>query len=427
MANKRKGENNSSDDEIRYYLEAYGIHSLSEETAITPEDMVKSGYTEISNSYAGQIGMMFQQLPGLAAHAMSHNGTYRVYFDKSLGVLQQATQGDGFFRANVVQAGVNNKITGQALLKTASAGPLVANAVFSALSMVTGQYFLSEINGKLSSIDKKVDGIRQFLEMEKNSKLWANKENLKQINHNLNLIQENEHLKQTTIIQLQQIRNDSLANTEFYSKSIQVKKEELKQLKKNGKAKEIYAAINDFKNSFSCYGQALQNYCWAYYLETVLSGIMDEHYLHSVIGDIGTRVDRYEKDIGTIKNEINTVIAEAKAYKPDEFSELITKAVTDDANMALLGSLFPGYPIIKKVNEIRDAAKVKAKEEAIVQSESLLQQYNTCEFFDQISKSLTKYDQVINRSKIELVCTGGRTYIKFIDAEFEDNKLATEN
>ena len=97
MANKRKGENNSSDDEIRYYLEAYGIHSLSEETAITPDDMVKSGYTEISNSYAGQIGMMFQQLPGLAAHATSHNGTYRVYFDKSLGILQQATQGDGFF------------------------------------------------------------------------------------------------------------------------------------------------------------------------------------------------------------------------------------------------------------------------------------------------------------------------------------------
>ena len=140
MANKKKGSNNSSDDEIRYYLNSYGIHSLSEDSTVTPESMAEAGYKEINHSHLGQIGMLFQQLPGLATHAVSYQGTYRVYFDKSLGVLQQAKQGDGFLRANVVQAGTNNKITGQALLKAASAGPLVANAVFSALSMVTGQY-----------------------------------------------------------------------------------------------------------------------------------------------------------------------------------------------------------------------------------------------------------------------------------------------
>ena len=97
---------------------------------------------------------MFQQLPGLASHAISYHGTYRVYFDKSLGVLQPAKQGDGFLRANVVQAGTNNKITGQALLKSASMGPLVANAVFSTLSMVTGQYFLYNKEDSLRSVIK---------------------------------------------------------------------------------------------------------------------------------------------------------------------------------------------------------------------------------------------------------------------------------
>jgi hypothetical protein len=237
MAIRKKGGDNSSDDEIRYYLEAYGIHSLCEDAIISPEDMAESGYKEIPNSHLGQIGMMFQQLPGLATHAISYHGTYRVYFDKSLGVLQQAKQGDGFLRANVVQAGTNNKITGQALLKSASMGPLVANAVFSALSMVTGQYFLSEINGKLSSIDKKVDGIRQFLEMEKISGLWANEEYLQQVVRDFASIQENEHLKQATIIQLQQIRKESLANTNFYATSFQLKKEELQQLKKMARKK----------------------------------------------------------------------------------------------------------------------------------------------------------------------------------------------
>ena len=270
MAIRKKGGDNTSDDEIRYYLEAYGIHSLCEDTIMSPEDMAESGYKEIPDSHLGQIGMMFQQLPGLASHALSYHGTYRVYFDKSLGVLQQAKQGDGFLRANVVQAGANNKITGQALLKSASMGPLVANAVFSALSMVTGQYFLSEINSKLSSIDKKVDGIRQFLEMEKISGLWANEEYLQQVVRDFKSIQENEYLKQATIIHLQQIRSDSLANTNFYASSFQIKKEELQQLKKNGKKKEIVIAVSELGNLFLCYKYVLHTYCMAYYMLIVV-------------------------------------------------------------------------------------------------------------------------------------------------------------
>ena len=34
MALRKKGGDNSSDDEIRYYLEAYGIHSLCEDAII---------------------------------------------------------------------------------------------------------------------------------------------------------------------------------------------------------------------------------------------------------------------------------------------------------------------------------------------------------------------------------------------------------
>ena len=180
MENIKKGESCSSDDEIRYYLEAYGIHSLSEETAVTPESMAGSGYKEVPYSHMGQIDMLLQ-LPGLAAHAISHHGTYRVYFDKSLGVLQQAKQGNGFLRANVVQPGTNNKIIEQALLKPASAGSLAVDAFFSILSMVTGQYFLSEINDNLSHIEEKIDSIQQFLENEKNSELYANYSSLQKV------------------------------------------------------------------------------------------------------------------------------------------------------------------------------------------------------------------------------------------------------
>ena len=417
MPIRKKCDDNSYDDEIRYYLEAYGIHSLCEDNVISPEELTDSGYKELPDSHLGQIGMMFQQLPGLATHAISSHGTYRVFFDKSLGVLQQAKQGDGFLRANVVSAGANNNITGQALLKSASMGPLVANAIFSALSMVTGQYFLSEINSKLSSIDKKVDGIRQFLEMEKISGLWANEEYLQQVVDDFKSIQENEYIKQATIIQLNQIRRNSLANTNFYASSFQIKKEGLQQLKKKGKKKEIVIAVSELGNLFLCYKYVLHTYCMAYYLETVLSGNMDEHYLSGLQDDIKSRISDYNKRVKTFEDEFNAFFADAKAYKPNEVTELINKAVAGGVSMAFFGSYFLGYSIANSVNEKTDASKAKAKEEVILQAKSLVQQCKDYKTFDQISKSISRYDQIVNKSHVELVCSDYKTYIKITDAE----------
>lgn len=224
MANKKKENSNSFDDEILCCLETCGIHTLSEDTVVTSENMTKAGYKEISNAYIERIGIPFQQFTGFATHVMSYSGTYRVYFDKSLGELQKAKQGDGFLRANVVQSGTNNKITGQALLKAASAGPLVANAVFSVLSMATGQYFISEINSELSQIQKNIDNIQRFLENEKRSELLANYYFLQQVMQTYEYIQSNEYQKQATVQQLQRIRIDSCANINFYIESFQQKR-----------------------------------------------------------------------------------------------------------------------------------------------------------------------------------------------------------
>ncbi|MDE6706705.1 MAG: hypothetical protein K2K06_01535, partial [Oscillospiraceae bacterium] len=234
MVNEKKDFNNSYDDEdkinneIRNYLNLHGVH-VSNEAIDDLENMCASGYREIPCSYIGQINMIFQQLPGLATHAISHHGTYRVYFDKGLGVLQQAKQGNGFLRANIVRAGTNNDITGQALLKAASKGPLIANSVFFALSMVTGQYFLTEINNKLSQIDS----IQQFYENEKQSKLFANYHDLQQVIQTFEFMNTNQKL--ATIQRLQQIRHDSYADLISYSNTFEKQKVELTGLKINTK------------------------------------------------------------------------------------------------------------------------------------------------------------------------------------------------
>lgn len=393
MANKKKGGNNPSDDEIRYYLEAYGIHSLSEETAVTPESMAESGYKEIPHSHMGQIGMMFQQLPGLATHAISYQGTYRVYFDKSLGVLQQAKQGDGFLRANVVKAGTNNKITGQALLKAASTGPLVANAVFSALSMVTGQYFLSEINGKLSQIEKKIDSIQQFLENEKRSELLANYYYLQQVIQTFEFIQSNEYQKQATIQQLQRIRIDSFGNLNFYSTAFQQKKTELTGLKSNTKRniKKIPGVINEISDIVLLYKFALYIYSLAYYLEIMLSGNMDSNYINFVKKDIKAKTTDYKSLVKYFSDEMVAFFDETKAYDASAFLDICANIVGAGASQLLLGSPTLGILITDAINSKSEDKKKSARNEVVKQVNALLKQCREYAPFTRLESDLTNY------------------------------------
>lgn len=422
MANKKKGGNNSSDDEIRYYLESYGIHSLSEVTVVIPENMAESGYKEIPHSHMGQIGMMFQQLLGLAAHAVSYQGTYRVYFDKSLGVLQQAKQGDGFLRANVVQAGTNNKITGQAFLKAASAGPLVANTVFSALSMVTGQYFLSEINGKLSQIEKKIDNIQQFLENEKRSELFANYYFLQQAIQTFEFIQSNDCQKQATIHQFQRIRIASNANLNFYSTAFQQKKTELINLKSNTpkNIKKIPGVINEIGDIVLLYKFALYTYSLAYYLEIMLSGNMDSKYINIVKKEIKLKTNDYKNLVKYFSDEMVAFFNETKAYDVSSFLDICANIVGAGASQWLLGSPTLGILITDAINSKSEDKKKSARNEVVKQVNALLKQCREYEPFTQLESDLTNYDRIINNSKLELVCTEDKAYIKFTDFDTEE-------
>lgn len=417
MANKKKENSNSFDDEILCCLETCGIHTLSEDTVVTSENMTKAGYKEISNAYIERIGIPFQQFTGFATHVMSYSGTYRVYFDKSLGELQKAKQGDGFLRANVVQSGTNNKITGQALLKAASAGPLVANAVFSVLSMATGQYFISEINSELSQIQKNIDNIQRFLENEKRSELLANYYFLQQVMQTYEYIQSNEYQKQATVQQLQRIRIDSCANINFYIESFQQKKNELTNLKDNANTKKdiekISVVINEIGNIICRYQFSLYTYSLSYYLEIMISGNIDSRLINYVKEDLKCRMNKYKSVIKYFSDEMN-IFNEPKAFDVNALLKSLIGAV---ASQFLFGNPDLGVSIADAINSGSEAKKEKAIKEVQNQVNKLSKQFNEFEPFTQLENNLTDYDRIINKSKLELVCTGGKTYIRSSDID----------
>ena len=84
------------------------------------------------------------------------------------------------------------------------------------MSIITGQYFMAQINGSLKKIEKGIANIQKFLENDKKSKLQGNEEFLKNIQKTLSYILENEMQQQATIISIQNIKRDSLQAIKFY-------------------------------------------------------------------------------------------------------------------------------------------------------------------------------------------------------------------
>ena len=62
-------------------------------------------------------------------------------------------------------------------------------------------------------------------------------------------------------------------------------------------------------------------------------------------------------------------------------------------------------------------------------AKSLVQQCKDYKPFEQISKSISQYNQIVNKSHVELVCSDDKTYIKITDAESEQTNgtIDTDN
>ena len=77
----------------------------------------------------------------------------------------------GLKNSNNQVGGGNPELFKNGAVLDVSSAPQIALGVFNAASFVTGQYFMSQVNGKLAAITDGVDRIEHFLDAEQRSKL----------------------------------------------------------------------------------------------------------------------------------------------------------------------------------------------------------------------------------------------------------------
>jgi len=282
-------------------------------------------YIKLSDEGFARINGAFNDIPYVLKMLYDTNqfsGTYKVVYDKGLGVLQRSAQDPNLFRANVVTPGTNNDIKTQALLQEIDPSAVtevsnIAISAFTVASIVTNQYFLARIDKKLGALENKVAEVLQFAETDKKSKLLANEEILKEYLCDIDNIQRDELYHQATITRVQQIRNESLENINFYYDQLNSKLPFLKGKKniKKDKVKDVTTKVGDFQKLLSYYSFSFYLYELSYYIEALMRN-PDEMVLGKIKNTMLKKIDEFQDRANSFKKELTTYVDYVPVLNP---------------------------------------------------------------------------------------------------------------
>lgn len=153
---------------------------------VTAGELTARNYRKLSGEEFSRINQVFQFIPQIAANSANQQavnaafkaateGTYRV----SLGAgmhLCRSRLAPGAYRA-VGLSDATNQIAGNPELfannssLTISNAPQIALGFFNAVSIVTGQYFMSQINAKLSTLSSSISRVEKLLNAQRHGEL----------------------------------------------------------------------------------------------------------------------------------------------------------------------------------------------------------------------------------------------------------------
>lgn len=247
------------------------------------------------------INALLQQLPNMIATDITSKA-YVVNFPKGLPHTLTALKQGGF--STIIRNG--GKIVGSASLY-----PMLTQSsimgVFTALSVITGQFFLSQINTKLCDIDKKIDQLLEFLYNDKQAEIISELTFVKHSYQNYQSIMAHEQQRISTIANLQESKKIALRDIQFYLSDIKSTAET--QYKKT---EELMKIANKILNIKELLELSKELYVTSSIMEIYYSQNFDQTYLHFVKNNISDYIRKF--DAHTSKY-LSKVLGHLEAYR----------------------------------------------------------------------------------------------------------------
>jgi len=290
------------------------IFRLLQQTAdfdITPyegninfDDSSKYTKLELSTAQKIHINALLQQLPS-AVIAGKLPQMYTITFPEGLPHTLMQLKNGGFSTSII---GMDGKIAG-----VASLAPMVAEAailgVFTVMSVITGQFFLFQINKELKKINQTLDKIVEFLYGDKKAELLSEISFVKCVHENFNSIMMQEQQRIATISGLQQSKKVAIKDVEFYMCDLENTVNDIQEYKNVG------TEIEHCFQSKDCLELSIQLYIASTLLEVYYSQNHDKNYIKYIEDEMWNYIRKSEKRMLKSFSSLQTIINHTKPYK----------------------------------------------------------------------------------------------------------------
>lgn len=231
-----------------------------------------------------QINALMNQLPALVGMDILSK-TMVLKFPKGVqGVLMQLKTGGYTTTLKNVETG---KIAGTAWLESATPQTVCLGA-FTAMSIVSGQYFLSQINSSLAQISLGLDKILEFLYGDKRAELLSEVSFIRFAYENYKSVMEHSEQRIATLISLQNAKKVAMKDIEFYLS-------DLSFIIADKKSGDISVTVPKMIRTKDCLDLSLQLYTMSNLLEVYYSENYDPNYISFVQSEASGYIDKCEK------------------------------------------------------------------------------------------------------------------------------------
>ena len=401
----------------------YGLSILSDN--VTVEEMTDCHYRKVTGDELAHINQIFQYVPQIATNGITRNaveaafkaateGTYRVRLGAGMHLCRSHLT-PGAYRA-VGLSNANNKIMGNAELfandavLTVSNAPQIALGIFNVASMVTGQYFMSQVNSKLASLTTSVEKLEKMLDAQRHGELKAIAQELEDIREKSEYIIADTDKTNEAISQLHDIQRVA-------SKSMNTSQElvmnELKSCGDKDKVDVIKVHIESVVKYLIEYQYATQIYGIATLLEVHMRNITDLGELAKFREQINKRVDQYKMDQNTAERAITAYLNETHVLNDRSVLQWVTSGlagVVSTAATGWIGALAgTGVKVFSLVDGLFNDHQRAQKAEITNQSHSEFAPLKDTSLLDSPATSIDQFINMVGQ-EIEYVKIGDDYY-----------------
>ena len=248
------------------------------------EDRSRFTKMEVSPAQKMYVSSLLQQLL-MAATAGTLANAYTASFPAGLPHTLTALQQGGY--GSMIRQ--NGKFVGSASFYGMT-GQAALLGAFSAMSIATGQYFLTQINSELNMINLKIDKILEFLYGDKKAELMSEVSFVKYAYQNYGSIMEHEPQRIATISSLQAAKKVAMKDVEFYMNDLDatVNDEAKKYTDFDAIAKKAFQIKESLELS-------MQLYIMSSMMEVYYSQNQDDSYMQYLETDMTAYIEKCEK------------------------------------------------------------------------------------------------------------------------------------